>query len=240
MESATTSVERRHYALLLELAMHLETDQIGHKYFDALHINWGPGADGMGRYHNSIGEIGNPLGELPILFPEDWKFYQFQPYLNAIPVRKEGRPNMDVHEAAAEYFGISSSEVTHLVYPSLQLPVVNLACGHEFGYAISRTITPTESAAHIREFVAYKRNPKSMAVVCRECIGTGLVRHFAWKALYRASLRFREDKGFSMIEIEKRHWWTREGYETIPKEWHPCPTCKCSGKVPSSGSSYAS
>ena len=52
--------------LLLELARHLDDGKLGHKIFDFAQYNSGNQA--------KCGTAGCAIGELPILYPDKWKF----------------------------------------------------------------------------------------------------------------------------------------------------------------------
>lgn len=90
--------------LLRKLADHLMTGELGHERFDLTTIN----GDGAG----CCGTAGCAIGELPILFPDDW---QFGDYILEIHLRhdSDGSEWRDVEQ----YFGITDEMSTHLFSP---------------------------------------------------------------------------------------------------------------------------
>lgn len=112
--------------LLLQLAEHLEKGQLGHQTFDFTTLNDGP-------FHtDGCGTTGCALGELPILFHDDWKFKRINNVITGhairyIPALKD---NLHVHrnvfhrnvfhgpyQDTERYFDLTETEVEFLFSP---------------------------------------------------------------------------------------------------------------------------
>lgn len=124
---------------LLKLARHLESGNLGHKKFDFDNYNR---AKTGGYVPYKCGYAGCAIGEMPILFPDEWRFDN-----DGFPVLK----GKDVFEmpidSGVEFFEISDGEYSHLFVPNNQLP---FRYGGDF---LSDNATPKQVASNIRAFV---------------------------------------------------------------------------------------
>ncbi len=132
-------MERKYRERLLKLAKHLESGKLGHKNFDFTVINAGM------TQPNLCGTNGCACGELPIVFPKTFEFYQ------------EGEVNLkdgslgDWEMDVRKFFDIQDDELNHLFIPNCQ--DTKRYCGN----ALGNKATPKEVAKNIREFVKAKR-----------------------------------------------------------------------------------
>jgi hypothetical protein len=93
--------------LLKKLEHHLRNGKLGHIFFDFTQFNWG------NEVVNQCGTSGCAAGELPILFPNEWKFYDNNIYLKNKSI---GITKSDV----CSFFGIGFEMFRHLFLPMLQ------------------------------------------------------------------------------------------------------------------------
>lgn len=153
-----TLYEKIGRAQLLLLATHLEDGELGHSRFDFGHYNGnGNGADAFGV--DGCATNGCAVGELPILFPESWKFVRTKldfdgsdlKYTYA-PVYMK-MPRSSQQWMAAEFFGVTISEADGLFLPNVGRPWQ--------GGLLSRRATQYAVAESIRLFVAWKDRESS-------------------------------------------------------------------------------
>lgn len=130
-ESPSIGVKR-----LLKLAEHLEYGTLGHEVFDFESIN-----DGASFDANGCGTHGCAMGELPFVFPDQWKFKP-DGELTAI-LLDDQEPYTDAE--VAKFFGIEQDDVVFLFYPG---PTDIGRSG------LPGNASPQRVAVHIREFVA--------------------------------------------------------------------------------------
>lgn len=127
---------------LLKLAAHLETGKLGHKIFnfDIINDTWEP----------KCGTQGCALGELPIVFPDRWKFSsQGTVFMSAPP---EGRrvTEPDGKSDVRTFFSLSDEEYMLLFTPCEPDPYMPW-------YKVTGSNAKKEEvAANIRRFVAWK------------------------------------------------------------------------------------
>lgn len=124
-------------ARLEKLAAHLETGQLGHAVFDFSVLNrdgtLGEGNDAPSR----CGTNGCAIGELPIVFPDDWVFSK-----SGVPALSDGSASAcRIWENVEGYFEISGGQ-SDLLFLSGSPPL------------LPRTATRNHVAARIRELLA--------------------------------------------------------------------------------------
>lgn len=121
--------------LLRKLADHLLNGKLGHEKFRFSVIN----VDEFGRMMtepNSCGTLGCAMGELPILFPEDWVF-------DYSTIKRLNFDLDDIYDVT-DYFRISEDQEYHLFYPTLQ--------NEKWGPILEAKSTKEEVAANIIKF----------------------------------------------------------------------------------------
>lgn len=116
---------------LEKLAAHLETGQLGHAVFDFSVFNDAP---------SRCGTNGCAIGELPIVFPDDWVFSK-----SGVPALSDGSASAcsacRIWENVEGYFEISGGQ-SDLLFLSGSPPL------------LPRTATRNHVAARIRELLA--------------------------------------------------------------------------------------
>lgn len=129
---------------LLKLADHLESGKLGHEKFDFSVINIGP-FDIKG-----CGWVGCALGELPIVFPRQWRFTQSEIFLNAWNPLLKSKSTGNVFSDAMKFFGITEDEAHQLFAPNSfrHRPWAKKVLGDS---ATSRQV-----AGSIRKFITWK------------------------------------------------------------------------------------
>ena len=125
---------------LLKLAAHLETGELGHEVFDFALINDAQGPE--------CGTRGCAIGELPIVFPDEWKFSSRGSVFMSSPL-EERRVN---ESGVRTFFSLSDKEYLFLFTPfdgpHSYMPI---------WYKVTDTEAKKEEvAANIRRFVAWK------------------------------------------------------------------------------------
>ena len=100
---------------LLKLAEHLESGKLAHKRFDFRRINvdWVPGARTVESAIGYCGTSGCALGELPIVFPDDWSFSAS----NKDKLVVDDRAPNTVFDRAQEFFELSEADCSALFAP---------------------------------------------------------------------------------------------------------------------------
>lgn len=128
---------------LLKLAAHLETGKLGHKIFnfDIINDTWEP----------KCGTQGCALGELPIIFPDIWKFSSRGYVFTSDPPAVRAQCESDV----CTFFSLSDEEYTLLFMPLVKGYSVTLNMPLWYKVTGSRA-KKEEVAANIRRFVAWK------------------------------------------------------------------------------------
>jgi len=125
---------------LLALADHLEKGKLGHERFDFGVINIGGG-------FYECGTAGCAMGELPIAFPDHFRFGEDDSA--SVPIRKDRHPG-DWVDGIRLFFGINGIEMNHLFYSFFQKPVTY------GGVMLYQDASKELVASNIRVFVAKK------------------------------------------------------------------------------------
>lgn len=118
---------------LAELETHLRYGQLGHASFSFARV----------VQLTPCGTAGCALGELPFIWPKDWRFEG-----RASESGYTGWPRMDLHDlfsGALDWFGIGMEEYDHLFLPGKQNPKYG-------GEYLSCSATAEEVAGNIRAF----------------------------------------------------------------------------------------
>jgi len=124
--------------LLLKLADHLERGQLGHKNFDYNAINLVE--QGIPAEPNGCGSSGCALGEMPIVFPDDWEFVSIGSHIHSVTRKKDVNSEW-LALSVAQYFEITCNQVEYLFCPASTInPLFGNATRHQV-------------AQHIRDFV---------------------------------------------------------------------------------------
>lgn len=140
---------------LLKLAKHLQSGKLGHKRFDFNNVHTVPRSMKSKVIQDGFcGTAGCAMGELPIIFPNDWKFeipddgctYPSVKYKDETP---GWYMNID-DDRVMEYFDISCSEYEHLFYPQAQIQ--DYIFPDRKGKMLSKTATKFEVAQNIEWF----------------------------------------------------------------------------------------
>ena len=123
---------------LMKLAEHLESGTLGHDRFNfsTIHVD---------RVDSDCKSVGCAMGELPFVFPKQWKFDRDDVVLRSgnTPAWGEQIELLDV----ADFFGIEEPDVYSLFYPGPK----------SVGYSgLQMTATRKQVARHIRRFVEGK------------------------------------------------------------------------------------
>lgn len=90
---------------LMKLANHLLKGKLGHKYFDFNYYNTNGNAVCQ---PNSCGFSGCALGEMPIIWPKDWRFHG-----NHIT-------SIDNKQSQYDWFGIKHDDYSYLFVPQVE------------------------------------------------------------------------------------------------------------------------
>lgn len=138
---------------LLKLAAHLETGKLGHIVFNFNVVN--------DSWEAKCGTQGCALGELPIVFPDIWKFSSRGSVLMSHPF--EECRLWRVSESVCAFFSLSGEEYTLLFMPLSDEEYTLLFTPHEpdpcmpLWYEFTGSKAKKEEvAANIRRFVAWK------------------------------------------------------------------------------------
>jgi hypothetical protein len=100
-----------HKERLLWLARHLRSGRLGHENFDYKEINAG------GTYENMCGTRGCALGELPIAFPDKWKFVRGLDHLKHYHPRLINSSRWSLYSDAKAFFELDEKQLDYLFYP---------------------------------------------------------------------------------------------------------------------------
>lgn len=136
-------MEQIYIERLKQLADHLECGKLGHEIFDITAYNSGKKPE--------VGRRGDAVGELPVLFPEEWRFTQEGlPILSGVPdgvcdIVFKIRDLVD--ECLESFFGIDRWAIEHLFDNDSQH--IETFGGRE----LTRDATPQEVAFNIREYL---------------------------------------------------------------------------------------
>lgn len=108
---------------LRELEAHLRSEQLGHEKFDFTTINTLNEED-----VHKCGTAGCAMGEMPIVWPEQWGFFRTMVGKKTTEVYEEGEWDFSDH-AIARWFGVyddheEPSELMHLFYPNEQCTTI--------------------------------------------------------------------------------------------------------------------
>lgn len=140
---------------LEKLATHLETGKLGHKKFafDKLHHTFEEydqkPVDGF------CGSVGCAMGELPIVFPRQFKYEANADDESVVARRGEYISELDFEKAVMSFFKITKSELEGLFYPA------DWFC-HEHVHApwnktpITARATKKQVARGIRRFINWR------------------------------------------------------------------------------------
>lgn len=170
---------------LLQLATHLETGKLGHEIFNFDVINTNGGEKFFPIKSNACGAQGCAMGELPILFPDQWEFdgssvlQKDKNKMRKIAERlRSFAEQNDIHLGWAfrdsvtlnvsEFFQMDEPEIRLLFYP---WETGFMGNGPESGFGISSlpaTATKEEVASNIRKFVAWKLNQIEKDIDCEK------------------------------------------------------------------------
>lgn len=119
---------------LLKLAEHLESGKLGHERFDFSVVD--EMKPGESRKANGCGTLGHTIGEMPIVWPDDFSFDGYG------WIRGEGRRPFD--DGSDEWFGISRRHSNWLFLPNCSGPQLP---------ALDRYATAAQVASNIRLYV---------------------------------------------------------------------------------------
>lgn len=132
---------------LVKVVEHLEKGVLGHKEFNFSVIN--NGKDG------TCGSQGCALGELPIIFPEAWRFNINDVFSGGIClIRTE---QYDFFPGLNEWFGIDYHEAKVLFYDNSYLDDKNKELRDKIGMAeLNKSASKEQVAANMRIFIKWK------------------------------------------------------------------------------------
>ena len=127
--------------LLAIVSEHILNGVLGHKHFDFAHVNASVGD----KCKTTCGTHGCAMGELPIIFPDQWEFGG--PEGVRLIENAGGGFRYDV----CSFFEITGPEMDHLFYPDQQDP------SRFGGSRLSDWATRDQVADNIDEFIELKK-----------------------------------------------------------------------------------
>lgn len=125
-----------HAKRLTKLANHLLSGKLGHKVFDFCGYNWSFNEAGEDVIPAGCGTHGCAIGECPIAFPKQWRYYRGYPVLRGDLLARHTK------ESGMEFFGLTFDEFCYLFTPMRR--------------GLPGTATRKQVARHILKFVKSK------------------------------------------------------------------------------------
>lgn len=127
--------------LLKVIEDHLRDGNLGHEVFDFDCINRGTSDLGL-----SCGTNGCAMGELPIIFPKEWRFEPGE------GVALKDSKHLGLAVDVCTFLGINREEMEHLFFPDMQKPI-RFGGGH-----LGRQATRVQVADNIDDFISMKES----------------------------------------------------------------------------------
>lgn len=135
---------------LLKLAEHLEIGILGHKNFNFNVLN------SQSTEEHMCETSGCAIGELPIIFPEEWKWKKYPARINTYSPRLIKDDRGGTWKEVDQFFDLTSDESRVLFIPYYYYGKESIIIREIELSQLDENATKEEVAAHIREFIRLK------------------------------------------------------------------------------------